>query len=68
VSVVSEEIQNLNDEIFNAIEESQGYFHVSDGECFATKAEFFERMRGRLRFGRKACRILAAFLKRHGEL
>jgi hypothetical protein len=58
----------LTDELLNLIESDQGYFHVSDGETFATIEEFFERMRGRLKCGQSAVRKMRAFLKKHNQL
>jgi len=49
-----DEVRRLTDELFRLVEQSQGYFFVSDGEDFETKAEFFERIRGRLAWGRSA--------------
>lgn len=58
----------LTDDLFRAVEESQGLFHVSDGETFHTGQEFFERVRGRLEWGKEAVRLMQAFLRKHGEL
>jgi hypothetical protein len=62
-----EQVAVLADELFRAVELHQGYFFVSDGEMFPTPAEFFERVRGRLKHGRRAVRKMHAFLKKHGE-
>lgn len=62
------DVERLNDELFRRIERAQGYFFVSDGENMPTKTAFFDRMRGRLREGRKAVRILERFLRKYGEL
>lgn len=58
----------LVDDLFRAVQTNQGCFHVSDGETFASKAKFFERVRGRLTHGKEACRKMEAFLRKHGEL
>lgn len=58
----------LVDDLFRAVETDQGFFHVSDGETFASGAKFFERIRGRLTHGKEACRKMEAFLRKHGEL
>lgn len=58
----------LADELFSEIERDQGYFFVSDGEHFATPELFFERVRGRLKHGKRAVMVMERFLKRHGEL
>jgi hypothetical protein len=63
-----DEVHALVFELFDKIQTAQGMFHVSDGEVFDTKAEFFERVRGRLAWGRRACEEMRAFLKKHGEL
>jgi hypothetical protein len=63
-----DEVDALTDELFHAVQKEQGYAHVSDGETFATKAEFFRRIRGRLEWSRAATRRMRAFLKKHGEL
>ncbi len=62
-----QEVEVLGEELFQKVQTSQGYFYVSDGETFATKAEFFERVRGRLQEGRKAVRLMAAFLRKYGD-
>jgi hypothetical protein len=62
-----QEVSRLTDELFRAVELPQGYFHISDGETFATKAEFFERIRGRLRHGRAAVHAMEAFLDKYSE-
>lgn len=61
------EVDRLVQELFGAVQTSQGYFYVSDGETFATRAEFFERIRGRLDWGREAVAKMNAFLRKHGE-
>lgn len=62
------EVERLADELFGAVQTNQGFFHVSDGETFPTKAQFFERIRGRLKHGSAACRKMQAFLRKHGEM
>lgn len=62
------EVAELTDELFRQIQGEQGFFYVSDGETFPTKAQFFERIRGRLAHGKEAVRIMQSFLKRHGQL
>lgn len=62
------QVSALTDELFKEIHGAQGYFYLSDGETFLTRAEFFARIRGRLRHGQEAVRIMQAFLRRHGEL
>ncbi len=61
-------VQDLADELLESVETAQGYFFVSDGETFPTTAQFFERIRGRLEYGKLAVRKMRAFLKKHGEL
>lgn len=63
-----EKVHELADELFAAIERSQGFAHVSDGETFPTVEAFFERIRGRLEHQRKGARIMADFLRRHNQL
>ena len=58
----------LVDDLFAKMQEPQGYFHVSDGETFASKAKFFARIRGRLKWGKEATKRMEAFLRKHGEL
>lgn len=60
------EVAKLVDELFAAVELHQGFFHISDGETFASKAEFFGRIIGRLKHGRRAVKKMEAFLKKHG--
>jgi len=62
------EVQRLAAEIFSLMQMSQGYFFVSDGETFPTVEEFFERLRGRLAWGQRACRDMRAFLKKYDAL
>ena len=61
-------VELLADDLFGTIQRSQGYFYVSDGETFETPAKFFERIRGRLKYGKEAVRLMEAFLRKHGEL
>lgn len=62
------EVCRLTDELFAKVQTDQGYFHMSDGETFASKAKFFARIRGRLTHGKDAVRKMEAFLKKHGQL
>lgn len=62
------EVLRLGDQLFKSIESDQGYFHVSDGEVFASKAKFFDRVRGRLRHGKAAVLKMEKFLAKHGQL
>lgn len=62
------EVHKLADELFRKVEKEQGFAFVSDGETFATKEEFFERIRWRYEWSRAASRRIRAFLKAHGEL
>ena len=62
------EVEELSDVLFCEIQEAQGFFYVSDGETFATRAELFERLRGRVAWGKKAVKIMENFLRKHGEL
>lgn len=55
-------------DLFRKVKMHQGYFHVSDGETFASSAKFFERIRGRLSHGKQAVRLMEDFLRKHGEL
>jgi hypothetical protein len=61
-------IELLTDDLFRSVQGAQGFFHVSDGETFATSQEFFERIRGRLGWGKEAVKRMEAFLRKHGEL
>lgn len=61
-------VDRLVDDLFYAVEEPQGFFHVSDGETFSTAAELFERIRGRLEWGKEAVKRMEAFLRKHGEM
>lgn len=58
----------LTDDLFKAVQEPQGLFYVSDGETFASRAKFFARIRGRLRWGKEAVRRMEVFLRKHGQL
>lgn len=62
------EVERLVDELFDAVQSSQGYAFISDGEMFNTKRQFFERIRGRLEHSRESVRIIRAFLHKHGGL
>lgn len=62
-----DEVSLLVDELFGQVEKAQGYAHVSDGETFATKAEFFKRIRWRLEWSKAATRRMRTFLKKYGE-
>jgi hypothetical protein len=62
------EVARMAADLFRKVETHQGYFHVSDGEMFASKAKFFERIRGRLNHGRRAVHKMEAFLRKHGQL
>ncbi len=61
------EVERLADELFSKVQRAQGYAFCSDGETFPTKAAFFERIRGRLEYNKKASRIMSTFLRRYGE-
>lgn len=61
------EVEALGAELFKIVETDQGHFFVSDGETFPTTAQFFERIRGRLEYGRRSVRKMAAFLRKYGE-
>ncbi len=61
------EVEKLADELFGLVQTDQGYFYVSDGEYFLTKDAFFERVRGRLKHGRKAVKNMAAFLQKYRQ-
>lgn len=62
-----EQVDVLADELFRKIEKSQGMAFVSDGETFSTRAQFFERIRGRLQWQREGVRVMSAFLRKYGE-
>lgn len=62
------EVEELADELFAAVQKAQGHAFVSDGETFATKKEFFERIRGRLEWSMAASRRMRVFLKKHDAL
>lgn len=59
------EVDRLVDDLFSKIQCAQGYAFMSDGETFPTKAQLFERIRGRLEWNKKASRIMAAWLRKH---
>lgn len=63
-----DDVEALADELFGKIQTAQGMSYISDGEHFETKAQFFERLRGRLSWQREGVKIIAAFLRKHGEL
>lgn len=64
----TKEVDELVDDLFRAVHVNQGYFHVSDGETFNTKREFFKRVKGRLAHGQLAVQRMKAFLKQHGQI
>jgi hypothetical protein len=66
--VKSKEVDELVDELFNAVQLNQGYFHISDGETFNTKREFFKRIKGRLAHGQIAVQKMKAFLKKYDQI
>jgi hypothetical protein len=59
------EVERLVDDLFHKVQSAQGFAFVSDGETFNTKAELFERIRGRLEHNKLASRIMAAWLRKH---
>lgn len=61
-------VELLVDDLFAAVQEPQGHFHMSDGEYFVTSTDFFERIRGRLKWGKEAVSRMEGFLRKHGEL
>lgn len=61
-------VDALVDELFQKIETAQGYAHMSDSEHFATKQEFFDRIRGRREHAIRAVDVYTTFLRKHGEL
>lgn len=62
------QVSLLVDDLFNKVQASQGFFHVSDGETFASSAKFFARIRGRLKHGKEAVRLMEGFLRKHEQL
>lgn len=62
------EVEKLTDELFNLVEEAQGHAFFSDGETFETTAEFFERVRGRLKWNDVASKVIRSFLRKHKQL
>jgi len=62
-----DEVDKLAAELFRDVQKHQGYFFLGDGETFRTKAEFFNRVQGRLAHGLEACRKMQAFLRKHGR-
>ena len=58
----------LCNELFCAVQTSQGFAFISDGMGAMTKKEFFSNVRHSLRHNRIASRKIYAFLKKHGEL
>lgn len=62
-------LEDLADELFLAVEKSQGYAFISDGEAaLGTKERFFERQRGRLWYALAAAQKISQFLKKYDEL
>lgn len=62
-------VSELSDELFRRVEQSQGFFFVSDdGGGGMTEEQFFERIRGRLAWGRRAVKDMRAFLAKYGQL
>jgi len=59
------EIEAMVDELFRAVQNHQGYFHISDGETFPTKRQLIKRIRGRLAHGRMAVQKMQAWLRKH---
>ena len=61
-------VEQLSGELWRKIEESQGCFFVSDdGAPGMTEEQFFERIRGRLAWGRKAVRDMDTFLRKYKQ-
>lgn len=60
-------VDALADELFQAVEEAQGYAFISDGETFRTTAEFFNRVQGRLAWSRLSVELIEKFLVKHGK-
>jgi hypothetical protein len=61
----SKEVDKLVDDLLHRVQRAQGFAFCSDGETFKTKAELFERIRGRLEWNKEASRILSAWLRKH---
>jgi len=62
-------VDQLCDELFLAVEHSQGFAFISDAEgATMTRAQFFERIRGRLAWTEKSAKIIRNFLFKYGEL
>lgn len=65
----ADEVRRLADELFRAVEKSQGFAFISDGEgAGMTKQQFFERIRGRLDWSHKATEEIKKFLKKYQQL
>ena len=65
----SADVEALADELFAKVQESQGFFYVSDGEGLGMRRDqFFDRIRGRLEWGRLAVKQMRAFLAKHDEI
>lgn len=61
-------VDDKADELFRLVQESQGFFYVSDdGAPGMTENQFFERIRGRLAWGRKAVRQMDGFLRKYHQ-
>lgn len=61
-------IEELSDELFRAVQQSQGFFFVSDdGGPGMDEIQFFERVRGRLAWGRAAVKSMNNFLRKYGQ-
>ena len=62
-----DKVHDLADELFSKVQRAQGNAFCSDGETFPTTEQFFERIRGRLEWNKRASRIMSAFLRKHGQ-
>ena len=61
-------VEKLSDEVFAKVQQAQGFFFISDdGGGGMDAAKFFERIRGRLAWGRKAVKEMDAFLRKYGQ-
>lgn len=56
------EVERLVAKLFKRVQSAQGWAFASDGETFATKEEFFARLRGKLAWTYESAKILRAFL------
>jgi hypothetical protein len=67
--IVSRRVEKLADELFESVQQSQGFSFVSDGEAHdgMTEEQFFERVRGRLQWSHESVRLMRNFLRKYKQ-